>query len=137
MRAYPFTLLISILCSPSLAGFYEGKAALERNDVPAAWKEFLAAADIKQILRRIVRPQGLSGAASVTVELRITERGEVANAVLRESSGHDAYDAAVAKAIASAQPLPVMATWINSGASHPVTVRIRLQEQEEPASGRP
>jgi len=52
-------------------------------------------------------PDNITGNPEVHVRLRILPGGEVLDATITKSSGNRAYDAAIERAIRSAQPLPV------------------------------
>jgi len=52
-------------------------------------------------------PDNITGNPEVHVRLRILPGGEVLDATIPKSSGNRAYDAAIERAIRSAQPLPV------------------------------
>jgi colicin import membrane protein len=52
-------------------------------------------------------PDNVTGNPEVHVRLRILPGGEVLEATITKPSGNRAYDAAIERAIRSAQPLPV------------------------------
>jgi colicin import membrane protein len=52
-------------------------------------------------------PDSVTGNPEVQVRLRILPGGDVLEATITKSSGNRAYDAAIERAIRSAQPLPV------------------------------
>jgi colicin import membrane protein len=54
-------------------------------------------------------PDNVAGRPSVQVRITILPGGDVLNVVIAKSSGNPAYDAAIERAIRSAQPLPVPA----------------------------
>ena len=62
-----------------------------------------------KINSRVVLPQNIQGNPEAHFNLVLLPGGEVLSASLKKSSGNAAYDAAVERAIAAAQPLPVPA----------------------------
>ena len=67
------------------------------------WKARIQA----RIRGRIVVPPNMEGNPEARFEIVLLPGGEVLSANLKKSSGNPAYDAAVERAIAAAQPLPV------------------------------
>ena len=60
-----------------------------------------------KIKGRVVMPPNMAGNPEARFEVVLLPGGEVLSANLKKSSGNPAYDAAVERAIAAAQPLPV------------------------------
>lgn len=60
-----------------------------------------------KIRRYIVLPPGLSPNIRAEFNVTLLPSGEVLNAILLKSSGNEAYDSAVERAILKAQPLPL------------------------------
>lgn len=60
-----------------------------------------------KIRRYIVLPPGVSESIKAEFNVTLLPSGEVLNASLAKSSGNDAYDSAVERAILKAQPLPL------------------------------
>jgi colicin import membrane protein len=60
-----------------------------------------------RIRSRIVEPQGLRGNPEVEFDVVVLPGGEVLDAKIRKASGQSQWDAAVERAIRSAQPLPL------------------------------
>lgn len=90
---------------------------------PAAY----AAAIRTKVRKNLVLPRYVPDSASATVEVVLSDTGTVAGLQTLASSGFPAYDAAVRRAIRSAQPYPLLL--VPEGRS-PLTMRLRFQMKE-------
>lgn len=80
-----------------------GAAGAAQQKLSDDWKARIQA----KIRSRIVVPPNMEGNPEARFEVVLLPGGEVLSATLKKSSGNPAYDAAIERAIAAAQPLPV------------------------------
>jgi colicin import membrane protein len=81
----------------------EAAARAAQQKVIDDWKARIQA----KIRNRVVVPPNMEGNPEARFDVVLLPGGEVLNATLKKSSGSQAYDAAVERAIMAAQPLPV------------------------------
>lgn len=86
-----------------------------------------AAAIRSKVRKNLVLPRNVPDSASATVEVVLSDTGTVAGLKTLTSSGYPAYDAAIRRAIRSAQPYPLL---LVPEAQSPLTMRMRFQVKE-------
>jgi colicin import membrane protein len=112
----------------------EAKAAADKEAAEKASAARAAAArEIQKYINgiygrvwaRVAVPPDIQGSPEAVFEVSLFPGGELANVVMRKSSGNAAYDAAVERAIRQAQPFVVPTGDLFHGNFRPVTLSFR------------